>query len=102
MISGHHLLIDCGQLLKGGSTVLAGRQVWPIPLSVDPSRLLWTASCYKKHQPQTHHALLLLEHLQVLHKTLVGHIKRGLALAEETEAAIMRLHQRESRLTSCL
>ena len=40
-----------------------------------------TATVWTVARPQTHHALLLLQRLQVLHQALVGHIERCLALA---------------------
>lgn len=40
-----------------------------------------TQAAWTMARPQTHHALLLLQRLQVLHQALVGHIERCLALA---------------------
>lgn len=47
--------------------------------------------------PQTHHALLLLQHLQVLHEALVSHIKRCLALAEKRGTVTNRKQTQRSR-----
>lgn len=56
-------LTDCGQFLE---------EQWPLPGRGQTDRTAAT---------QTHHALPLLQRLQVLRQALVGHVERRLALA---------------------